>query len=189
MNPDLQRLHPYPFERLATLLTGVQAPAALSPILMSIGEPRHVAPAFVLEEIRTRNNGYAQYPKPHHPGPARAARSDRRLVPAALWRAAGWLDHRRSPCAAGQWYPRSAVRLHPVRSSRADDGSLALVAMTQPVLPDLRRRGAARRRPPGLRQQRPGAQLRPRLASHRRRLATLPDAGGVFAREPHRRGA
>ena len=63
MNPDLQRLHPYPFERLATLLSGVQAPAALSPILMSIGEPRHAAPAFVLEEIHARSSGYSQYPK------------------------------------------------------------------------------------------------------------------------------
>ena len=34
MNPDLQRLHPYPFERLAALLAGVPAPAALSPVLV-----------------------------------------------------------------------------------------------------------------------------------------------------------
>jgi len=63
MNPDLQRLHPYPFERLAALLAGVPAPAALSPVLMSIGEPRHAAPAFVLEEISARSSGYSQYPK------------------------------------------------------------------------------------------------------------------------------
>ena len=63
MNPLLGKLHPYPFERLAALLAGVPAPAALSPVLMSIGEPRHAAPAFVLEEISARSSGYSQYPK------------------------------------------------------------------------------------------------------------------------------
>jgi N-succinyldiaminopimelate aminotransferase len=63
MNPDLQRLHAYPFERLAALLRGVQPPAHLSPILMSIGEPRHAAPAFVLEELHRQAAGYSQYPK------------------------------------------------------------------------------------------------------------------------------
>ena len=62
MNPDLRRLHPYPFERLAALLDGVQ-PAALAPILLSIGEPKHAAPAFVLEELRRHAAGYSQYPK------------------------------------------------------------------------------------------------------------------------------
>jgi N-succinyldiaminopimelate aminotransferase len=62
MNPDLARLHPYPFERLAALLEGVQ-PAALAPISLSIGEPKHAAPAFVLEELHRHAAGYSQYPK------------------------------------------------------------------------------------------------------------------------------
>ncbi|MBK9468063.1 MAG: succinyldiaminopimelate transaminase [Gammaproteobacteria bacterium] len=62
MNPDLARLHPYPFERLAALLDGVQ-PGALAPISLSIGEPKHAAPAFVLEELRRHGAGYSQYPK------------------------------------------------------------------------------------------------------------------------------
>ena len=62
MNPDLGRLHPYPFERLAALLDGVQ-PGALAPISLSIGEPKHAAPAFVLEELRRHGAGYSQYPK------------------------------------------------------------------------------------------------------------------------------
>jgi len=62
MNPDLQRLQPYPFERLAALIDGVR-PAELSPIPMSIGEPRHPAPSFVLEELRRHAGGYSHYPK------------------------------------------------------------------------------------------------------------------------------
>ena len=62
MNPDLARLHPYPFERLAALLDGVQ-PAALAPISLSIGEPKHAAPAFVLDELQRHAAGYSQYPK------------------------------------------------------------------------------------------------------------------------------
>ena len=44
MNPDLSKLHPYPFERLATLLDGVTPPADVAPISLSIGEPRHTPP-------------------------------------------------------------------------------------------------------------------------------------------------
>jgi N-succinyldiaminopimelate aminotransferase len=62
VNPDLARLHPYPFERLAALLHGVQ-PAELPPILLSIGEPKHPAPAFVLAELQRHAAGYSQYPK------------------------------------------------------------------------------------------------------------------------------
>lgn len=39
MNPDLSRLHPYPFERLRQLLAGATPPADLAPINLSIGEP------------------------------------------------------------------------------------------------------------------------------------------------------
>nr|MBP6382389.1 aminotransferase class I/II-fold pyridoxal phosphate-dependent enzyme [Pseudomonadales bacterium] len=62
MNPDLARLHPYPFERLSALLDGVQ-PATLAPISLSIGEPRHPAPAFVLEELHRHAGGYSHYPQ------------------------------------------------------------------------------------------------------------------------------
>ena len=40
MNPDLQRLQPYPFERLARLRQGAKPAAGLEPIAVSIGEPR-----------------------------------------------------------------------------------------------------------------------------------------------------
>lgn len=50
MNPDIQLLQPYPFERLARLLDGVPA-AAEEPISLSIGEPRHDAPAAALQAM------------------------------------------------------------------------------------------------------------------------------------------
>ncbi len=61
MNPDLLRLYPYPFERLAELKAGVSAPAHLTHIAMSIGEPKHPAPAFVQQALIAKletNSGY-----------------------------------------------------------------------------------------------------------------------------------
>lgn len=51
MNPRIDRLHPYPFERLAALVDGVEAPAELARIALSIGEPRHPAPGFVVDAL------------------------------------------------------------------------------------------------------------------------------------------
>ena len=63
MNPLLGRLHPYPFERLATLLAGAAPPAELRPIALSIGEPRHAPPAFIGEALLQRLDRLAIYPK------------------------------------------------------------------------------------------------------------------------------
>jgi len=63
MNPDLDRLQPYPFERLAELKRGVLPPRDLPHIPLSIGEPRHPAPGFIAEEIIRHLHGMAAYPK------------------------------------------------------------------------------------------------------------------------------
>ncbi|MCG6936462.1 MAG: succinyldiaminopimelate transaminase [Proteobacteria bacterium] len=62
MNPDLDKLHAYPFERLAALKVGVQPPADRTPISLSIGEPRHSAPDFVLTAMRNALDGLSHYP-------------------------------------------------------------------------------------------------------------------------------
>ena len=62
MNPDLSRLQPYPFERLAGLMSGIQPPRTLSPIVLSIGEPKHATPAFITEEVITHLHGLSHYP-------------------------------------------------------------------------------------------------------------------------------
>ena len=62
MNPNLSRLHPYPFERLAKLFDGTTPPAHLQPISLSIGEPRHPTPGFITEELITHLHGLSRYP-------------------------------------------------------------------------------------------------------------------------------
>lgn len=62
MNPLLETLQAYPFERLRTLLAGV-TPADKELIDFSIGEPRHPAPAIVSEAIIEHLHGLAEYPK------------------------------------------------------------------------------------------------------------------------------
>ena len=48
MNPHLAELQAYPFERLAKLKASVLPPAHLTHIPLSIGEPKHAPPDFVL---------------------------------------------------------------------------------------------------------------------------------------------
>jgi N-succinyldiaminopimelate aminotransferase len=62
VNPRLEKLHAYPFERLARLKAGAVPPAGLAHIAMSIGEPQHVAPAFVLETLRGALDKLGSYP-------------------------------------------------------------------------------------------------------------------------------
>lgn len=62
MNPDLNRLPPYPFEKLAALKAAVTAPANLTDIMLSIGEPKHEPPAFVLDTLVGNLNKLSNYP-------------------------------------------------------------------------------------------------------------------------------
>ena len=62
MNPHLAQLHAYPFERLAQLKAPVTPPAALEHISMSIGEPRHAPPEFVVEALRRHGGQLDSYP-------------------------------------------------------------------------------------------------------------------------------
>ena len=62
MNPRLSLLQAYPFERLARLLAGATPPATLKAIALSIGEPKHAAPAFVVEELRRHLDKLGSYP-------------------------------------------------------------------------------------------------------------------------------
>ena len=62
MNPDLDRLHPYPFEILAKLNAGVIPPEHLKPISLSIGEPKHPPPPFALENLGQQLQRLANYP-------------------------------------------------------------------------------------------------------------------------------
>ena len=62
VNPNLSLLQPYPFQKLADLLNGVQPRAALSAINLSIGEPKHATPDFIKSAITDNLAGLANYP-------------------------------------------------------------------------------------------------------------------------------
>lgn len=62
MNPDLNRLQPYPFQKLAALFRDVQANTEFRPISLSIGEPKHAAPQFIRDALTANLDGLANYP-------------------------------------------------------------------------------------------------------------------------------
>jgi N-succinyldiaminopimelate aminotransferase len=62
MNPYLTQLHPYPFEKLATLKQGILAPADKSHIALSIGEPKHATPDFIQQALVQNLSGLGNYP-------------------------------------------------------------------------------------------------------------------------------
>ncbi len=62
MNPDLNLLHPYPFEKLAALKAAVTPPAELKDVMLSIGEPKHEPPVFVLDTLVKNLSKLSNYP-------------------------------------------------------------------------------------------------------------------------------
>ena len=61
MNPDLNKLHSYPFEKLAALFAGVTV-AEKKAIALSIGEPKHPAPEFVKTTLVDNLSLLSKYP-------------------------------------------------------------------------------------------------------------------------------
>lgn len=62
MNPNLDLLQPYPFQKLRTLFEGIEPNPSLQPINLSIGEPKHTTPHFIKEALRAHLDGLANYP-------------------------------------------------------------------------------------------------------------------------------
>ena len=116
MNPLLDRLHPYPFERLAALLADASPPADRPHIALSIGEPRHAPPAFVAEALIRALDRLAVYPKAAGLPHLRAS-------------CAGWLE-RRFALGAGAVDPDTMIL--PVNGTR--EGLFSFVqAMLDPA--------------------------------------------------------
>ena len=116
MNPALARLHPYPFERLRTLLAGAQPPANLAHISLSIGEPRHTPPLFIIEALTSNLATLGSYPSTLG-------------LPQLRNAAASWLT-RRFKLPAGAMNPETMVL--PVNGTR--EALFAFVqAMTDPA--------------------------------------------------------
>jgi N-succinyldiaminopimelate aminotransferase len=62
MNPLLDTLQPYPFEKLARLKSGIHPPDDLRPIALSIGEPKHPTPALIGEALTAHLGALTHYP-------------------------------------------------------------------------------------------------------------------------------
>ena len=62
MNPDLDKLQSYPFQKLNELLHGVTPNPDLAPISLYIGEPKHPTPDFIKQSLIDNLGGMAIYP-------------------------------------------------------------------------------------------------------------------------------
>ena len=62
MNPELQQLQPYPFEKLRALFADVTPNNSKTPISFGIGEPKHPSPEFVIQTLRDELKRLANYP-------------------------------------------------------------------------------------------------------------------------------
>ena len=114
MNPLLRRLHPYPFERLRALFSGVTPNADLRPISLGIGEPKHPTPRFIAQALA---DAAQQIPSALSVYPATAGEPALRVACAA------WLQ-RRYKLALDP-----ATQILPVNGSRE-----ALFALVQTVV-------------------------------------------------------
>ncbi|MGB0670242.1 MAG: aminotransferase class I/II-fold pyridoxal phosphate-dependent enzyme, partial [Rhodospirillales bacterium] len=81
INPLLDQLNDYPFDRLRALLDGIEPPAGIEPVILSIGEPRHPPPAAINIELTRDPALWGKYPP---------------VDGTPEWRAAvvGWLNRR-----------------------------------------------------------------------------------------------
>lgn len=62
MNPNLNHLQPYPFQKLRALFAGVTPNPSYTPINLSIGEPKHPTPGFIRQSLIDNLGGLANYP-------------------------------------------------------------------------------------------------------------------------------
>lgn len=111
VNPLLDQLQPYPFEKLRQLLASATPNPAYRPISLGIGEPKHPTPAFIRQALADNLDGLASYPS--------TAGSD-----ALRHTIGGWLQRRYDVPALD-----AATQILPVNGSRE-----ALFALAQAVI-------------------------------------------------------
>lgn len=61
MNPNLEKLQPYPFQKISALYRGVTA-VDKPMVSLAIGEPKHPTPKHILEAITENLTGFSNYP-------------------------------------------------------------------------------------------------------------------------------
>lgn len=109
MNPFLNRLHPYPFERMRALVAGITPNPAYAHISLGLGEPRHPAPELIKDALTNSMAGLSHYP---------ATAGD----PALREAICGWVQRRYGVSV-------SAAQVLPVNGSRE-----ALFSLAQTVI-------------------------------------------------------
>jgi N-succinyldiaminopimelate aminotransferase len=62
MNPDLDRLQSYSFQKLNALLEGVKPDSGRTVVPLHIGEPKHATPEFIKQALIEHLTGLASYP-------------------------------------------------------------------------------------------------------------------------------
>ncbi len=62
MNPNLDYLHPYPFQKLRELFAGITPNASFPAVNLTIGEPKHPTPEFIKTALSNNLSGLANYP-------------------------------------------------------------------------------------------------------------------------------
>lgn len=62
MNPNIEKLKPYPFEQLKELKAGITPETEKHPIALSIGEPKHTPPQFIYDELTAQQAKIGTYP-------------------------------------------------------------------------------------------------------------------------------
>lgn len=62
LNPNLNRLQPYPFQKLHKLFEGITPNRDFAPINLHIGEPKHPTPDFICQALTDNLAGLAHYP-------------------------------------------------------------------------------------------------------------------------------
>src|SRR5262249_2192289 len=111
LNPLLDKLQPYPFEKLKQLFAGVKSNDAYRAINLRICEPKHPTPTFIQQALADNLNGLANYPTTVGSDALRAS-------------IAGWLERR-----YGLPKLDSATQILPVNGSRE-----ALFALAQTIV-------------------------------------------------------
>jgi N-succinyldiaminopimelate aminotransferase len=111
VNPLLDKLQPYPFEKLRKLFSTITPNDAFKAISLGIGEPKHPTPAFIKQALTDNLNGLASYPSTLGTDALRGA-------------IAGWLERR-----YGLPKLDAATQILPVNGSRE-----ALFSLAQTVI-------------------------------------------------------
>lgn len=116
MNPHLDKLQSYPFEKLRDLFAADTPPAGLREIKLHIGEPQHPTPAFIKEALTANLAGLANYPTTNGSDALRQSIAD-------------WIARRYGIPA-----PNAATEVLPVNGSRE-----ALFAFAQAIIDPARK--------------------------------------------------